>query len=104
LLTLFLLSRKRYREGTIGAALVFFYGLYRFPMEYFREADEQLKYYFHNSLTMGQILCIITMLFGVFLFWLSRRNIVDGSEAWRTRLDAFFKKREEIEQTESPSK
>jgi phosphatidylglycerol:prolipoprotein diacylglycerol transferase len=104
LLTLFLLSRKRYREGTIGAAFVFFYGLYRFPMEYFREADEQLKYYFNNSLTMGQILCIITMLIGAFLFWLSRRNIVDGGEAWQTRHNAFFKKREEIEQSENSAK
>jgi phosphatidylglycerol:prolipoprotein diacylglycerol transferase len=99
LLTLFIISRKRYREGTIGAAFVFFYGMYRFPMEYFREADEQLKYYFNNTLTMGQILCIITMIAGITIFVVTRRNIVDGSEAWHTRMREFFKRREQVEST-----
>ncbi len=97
LLTLYLVSRKKHREGTIGAAAVFFYGLYRFPMEFFREADEQLRYYFNNTLTMGQILCIVTMLFGVILYWITRNNLVEGSEAWTTRLNNFLKAREEIE-------
>ncbi len=100
LLTLFLISRKRYREGTIGAAFIFFYGLYRFPMEYFREADEQLKYYFNDTLTMGQILCIVTMLIGILLFAITRQNLLDGNEAWVARSKAFLKKRTEIEESE----
>lgn len=98
LLTMFIISRKRYREGTIGAAFVFLYGLYRFPMEYFREADEQLKYYFNNTMTMGQILCALTMIAGITLFWFSRQNILDGSETWKARLNDFLAKREKIEQ------
>jgi phosphatidylglycerol:prolipoprotein diacylglycerol transferase len=97
LLSLFIISRKKYREGTIGAAAVFLYGLYRFPIEYFREADEQLRYYFNNTLTMGQILCVGTMLIGLLLFWITRNNLREGSETWKTRLNAFLKNREVVE-------
>jgi phosphatidylglycerol:prolipoprotein diacylglycerol transferase len=92
-LTLIAVRRFKSREGTTGAAFVFFYGFYRFFMEFFREADEQLKYYFNNSLTMGQILCFITMLAGIGVFIYTRDNIVIGSEQWRQKIDAFLERR-----------
>lgn len=94
LLVLFLISRKKYREGVISACFVFFYGMFRFPMEFFREADEQLKYYFNNTLTMGQILCLLTMLFGLFLGYLSRNNVVEGTPAWQKEVEEYQKNRE----------
>lgn len=96
-LTLILINRKKHHEGTIGAAFVFFYGFYRFFVEYFREADEQLKYYFNNSMTMGQILCVVTMLCGVGVFMVTRGTLVTETEAWRQRIDAFLAQRKKIE-------
>ncbi|MEN9809273.1 MAG: hypothetical protein RLZZ488_840 [Pseudomonadota bacterium] len=92
-LTLVIIRRLRLREGTTGAAFVFFYGFYRFFMEFYREADEQLKYYFNNTLTMGQILCFVTMLAGVGVFLYIRDNLVVGSEPWRQRIDQFLERR-----------
>ncbi|MFZ9519549.1 MAG: prolipoprotein diacylglyceryl transferase [Silvanigrellaceae bacterium] len=96
-LTLVIVRRFKSNEGTIGAAFVFFYGFYRFFMEYFREADEQLKYYFNNTLTMGQILCIVTMLCGVGVFVYTRSNVKVGSDQWRSRLDSFLERRSKEE-------
>ena len=59
--------------------------------------SELLKYYFNNSLTMGQILCFITMLAGIGVFLYTRDNIVVGSEQWRKKIDAFLERREKEE-------
>jgi len=92
-LTLYIVRRFKVREGTTGAAFVFFYGFYRFFMEFYREADEQLKYYFNNTLTMGQILCFITMIAGIGVYIYTRDNLVVGSEQWRQKIDAFLERR-----------
>lgn len=96
--TLLLINRRKNVEGTISVAFIFFYGLYRFVVEYFREADEQLKYYFNNTTTMGQILCAVTMLIAVGLYFtLLRENPRVGSADWQKRLDDFMVKRREVE-------
>lgn len=100
-LTLVLISRRKHREGTIAIAFIFFYGLYRFPMEFFREADAQLKYYFNNSLTMGQILSLLIMTVGATLFFTTRGEVVEGSPQWRQRIDAFLASRKKIEEGEN---
>lgn len=53
--------------GIIGACFVGFYGLFRFIVEFFREPDSQLGYYF-GSITMGQILCFLMMIAGLGLY------------------------------------
>ncbi len=94
-LTLFLLSRLgivRKKDGVISAFFIIFYCLYRFVMEYFREADIQVNYLFLNHMawaplgsfpstlwwqivTMGQLLCAIFFLIGLgLLVWLAKRN------------------------------
>ncbi len=90
LLTLYIFSRWKHREGTMTAAAVFFYSLYRYAMEFFREPDEQLKFYFGNTTTMGQILCGLGMLAALGLFWWSRRGIREASPAWQKRTDTFL--------------
>jgi phosphatidylglycerol:prolipoprotein diacylglycerol transferase len=97
LITLYLLSRRKLPQGVLAACFIFFYALYRFPVEFFREADEQLKYYFNNTFTMGQILSVITMLAAVAVMILCRKNVITGSEAAQKNIDAFLKKRLEIE-------
>jgi phosphatidylglycerol:prolipoprotein diacylglycerol transferase len=97
-ITLLLINRVKHREGTVGAAFVFFYGLYRFFMEFFREADKQLMYYFNNTLTMGQILCILTMLAGIGVFFVTRNTPVTDTEPWQQKIDEFLARRRKIEE------
>lgn len=112
LLTLFILSRFRQREGAMCAYFIIFYSLYRFIVEYFRAADEQVSYFFWNHLswgplnaypgthwtqimTMGQLLCLGFSLLGVVFFFLCRKNILEGSQEWIKRNQAFFLRHKE---------
>lgn len=60
----FLLPRVK-RYGVISAAFLIGYGVFRYIVEFFREADEQLGYYFGGTTTMGQILCLLMIIAGV---------------------------------------
>lgn len=61
--------------GIIGACFVGFYGVFRFIVEFFREPDTQLGYYF-GYITMGQILCFLMMIAGVGLYiHAKKRNV-----------------------------
>lgn len=97
-ITLFLITRRKGRpEGLVGASFVFFYGFYRFFNEFFREADKQLQYYFNNTLTMGQILCLVQMLVTLGIFWYVKDNMIEGSEPWKRRLNDYLAERKRIE-------
>lgn len=63
-LILWLVKSKVKIYGIIGAIFVGGYGVFRFVVEFFREPDSQLGYYF-GFLTMGQILCFLMILAGV---------------------------------------
>ena len=54
--------------GIISALFLIFYSIFRFLIEFTREPDIQIGYIFLN-LTLGQILCFIFLLFGLFLFY-----------------------------------
>lgn len=98
LLTLYLIYRRPHREGTLSIAFVFFYCAYRFPVEYFREADAQIGYYFGNALTMGQILCLVFMVAMIALYFVQRNNgLVERSEAWQRRVDEFLNRQKALE-------
>ena len=89
LLLLFFLFKMRglfYPGRTISLFLIF-YGTSRFCIEYFRQADAQfisdsnphgqiITFYYSmaefGGLTMGQILCIPMIIFGIFLFKYSK--------------------------------
>jgi phosphatidylglycerol:prolipoprotein diacylglycerol transferase len=94
---LFSLSRVPQRLGTLSSFFVMFYCIFRFFIEYFRAADEQLSYLHlkgfywgpvssvqsvFSVLTMGQILCGAFLLFGLGLFFWSRRNPVEYTKSW----------------------
>lgn len=53
---------KRY--GEISSIFLIGYGIFRFIIEFFREPDTQLGYYF-GFITMGQILCFIMIFVGI---------------------------------------
>jgi len=69
------LTRKKLKfYGTAGAIFFSVYGVFRFIVEFFREADAQLGYYFGGLLTMGQILCILQIILGLALYFYAKKN------------------------------
>lgn len=62
--------RPRYAVGGLFAVL---YGVFRFLVEFVREPDAQLGYLAFGWLTMGQVLSVPLILFGLWLLWKSHR-------------------------------
>lgn len=69
----FMLKRVRH-YGIIAATYVIGYGFFRYIVEFFREADKQLGYYFGDTTTMGQILCLIMIFAGTVGIILMKRK------------------------------
>ncbi len=71
------LGRKRLKTVGIQSSIFLMgYGVVRFIIEFFREADSQLGYYFGGHLTMGQILCFLMIISGgVMLTYFSKKKI-----------------------------
>ena len=66
---MFLFTKKNYllKPGLISYLFLIFYSLFRFAVEFYRVPDEQIGFIFLN-LTMGQIISIIFLCFGFYLF------------------------------------
>ena len=58
----------KYKTGTVSFAFLFFYGIFRFIAEIFREPDVQLGYLI-GSLSMGMLLSLIMIFFSIILFY-----------------------------------
>ena len=54
--------------GLISAIFLIFYSTFRFFIEYTREPDIQIGYILYN-LSLGQILSLLFLVFGIFLFY-----------------------------------
>ena len=73
-IVLFLILNYLYRKkvfinpGIISSIFLILYSVFRIIIEYFREPDIQLGYLIFN-LTMGQIVSIIFLIFGIYLFF-----------------------------------
>ena len=67
--------KKNYLEkpGLISSLFLIFYSIFRFIVEFFRVPDEQLGYLIFNF-SMGQIISIIFILFGIILFYFKNEN------------------------------
>jgi phosphatidylglycerol:prolipoprotein diacylglycerol transferase len=57
---LWTLRQRQFRDGMMVAFFFFFYGLFRFFIEFFREPDPHLGFIL-GTLTMGQMLCLMMM-------------------------------------------
>ena len=69
--------RKKFNHyGVLTAIFLGGYAIARYVIEFFREADSQLGYYFGGTTTMGQILCLVQLLFavGVYLYATKKRD------------------------------
>ena len=70
LFTIMLYFRKKgflKTPGLISSLFLFFYSTFRFILEFYRVPDEQIGYLFLN-LSMGQIISIVFLLTGTYLF------------------------------------
>ena len=61
-----LVPKYRSRSGWICGLFFLLYGLMRFGLEFFREPDAHLGFIWHR-LSMGQLLCLPMILFGLWL-------------------------------------
>ena len=61
------------KPGLISGLFLIFYSIFRFSIEFFRVPDGQLGYLFFN-LSMGQILSLILILFGLVIFYFKNEN------------------------------
>jgi phosphatidylglycerol:prolipoprotein diacylglycerol transferase len=70
----YLAKKKKFETpGLISSIFLIFYSIFRFLLEFFREPDSQVGFIFFN-LTMGQLISVIFLLFGVYLY-LSKKNV-----------------------------
>ncbi len=84
-LVLWWVKKKAKIRGMITAAFVISYGILRYIVEFFREADSQMGYYLGGTTTMGQILCLVMVGVGLgfFAYYRSRKIPVD-LKPWQT--------------------
>jgi len=66
--------RLRSRPGYLSGIFLFTYGVFRFSMEFFREPDQQLGFIMGHA-TMGQLLCLPMVFFGLYLIFRTERRL-----------------------------
>ena len=71
-IVLIYLLKKGCRSGVLTAYFLFLYGIFRFTVEFFRQPDSHLGYFFGGNLTLGQILTIPMLILGLFLIFFLR--------------------------------
>ena len=69
----YLVTRVNKREGYISSLFLIYYSIFRFVVEFTREPDHQIGLLIFN-LTMGQMISIFVLIFGIFL-WNSKKNV-----------------------------
>jgi phosphatidylglycerol:prolipoprotein diacylglycerol transferase len=77
---LFWKTEARYQPGKLVGAFIFFYGIFRFLVEFVREPDAQLVEFAQTTgLHMGQWLSVPMIIGGAWLIWTakSRRQRVE---------------------------
>ncbi len=68
------LRKKNWPHGTLTSLFFIFYALFRFFLEFFREPDPQLGFIAFGWLTMGQLLSIVIFVFGIFIFFITKKK------------------------------
>ena len=67
LLNFFAFKKDKFlKNGFISGVFLILYSIFRFTAEFFREPDIQIGYIF-NLISMGQILSLIMLFFGIFI-------------------------------------
>lgn len=72
---LFYLHKRQRFYGVVSSVFLLGYGVFRFIVEFFREPDAQLGYYF-GYFTMGQFLCVAMIILSYFMLrWAKKVNV-----------------------------
>ncbi|MGR8948445.1 MAG: prolipoprotein diacylglyceryl transferase [Gammaproteobacteria bacterium] len=69
-----LLSAARHPIGILSSSFLFFYGLFRFLVEFIRQPDDHIGYLAGGWLTMGQVLSTPMIIFGLLLAIFALKN------------------------------
>ncbi len=69
----FFISKNNKKDGYISSLFLIYYSIFRFIIEFTREPDQHLGLLFF-SLSMGQLISIIVLIIGLFL-WKSKKNV-----------------------------
>jgi len=67
------LRQRRFQDGMMVVFFMFFYGLFRFFLEFFREPDPQIGFIL-TYFTMGQVLCVSMIVLSICLGMYLRRH------------------------------
>ena len=83
LLWMFWKTEARYQPGKLSGIFLFFYGLFRYLVEFVREPDPQFAgtVFQTPGLHMGQLLSIPLILLGAWLIWTSKGRRVKADPA-----------------------
>ncbi len=73
LTVLFVLARQKRPEGEITGWFMVLYGVFRIGIEFLRQPDAQLGFVV-GPFTMGQLLTLPVVAFGVWLLWRAKRH------------------------------
>jgi len=74
-IVLWVYARKPRPMGALTGLFVALYGAFRFIVEFYRMPDPQLGYLLWDWLTMGQVLSLPMIVFGLaLLIWVYRRS------------------------------
>ena len=73
LLLNFFYKKFLFKSGIISSLFLIYYSTFRFFVEFTREPDPQLGYLILNF-TMGQIISIVFLILGLFLFYLKNES------------------------------
>lgn len=78
LMWMFWKTEARYQSGKLSGVFLFFYGIFRYLIEFVREPDPQFAGTIFQTpgLHMGQLLSVPLILLGVWLLWTAKRRSV----------------------------
>jgi len=60
-------ARQSRSPGQVTGVFLMFYAIFRFIVEFVRVPDEHLQYLLFNWVTMGQLLCLPMLIYGIYL-------------------------------------
>ncbi len=73
-LILWNLRNRGLRPGLLTALFIGLYGVFRFILEFFREPDSHIGYFF-GLLTLGQLLCLAMIITALFVYYLKKDKV-----------------------------
>ena len=71
-LILWIYSLEQRRRGMVAAAFLFYYGLFRIFIEFFRIPDSHIGYLYSDWLTLGQLLSLPMLILGLWIIITNR--------------------------------